>query len=126
MMKLDELRFSFEIAWDDRWYRWQTLLTLAILLLGSGHVLWKLVPEGIENGLLVFHYNQYLGIDEVQRWGWIFAFVGIIALVVFIDLTASFQLFRHDKIASRVLLMTATLFATLMFAAAFFITSVNV
>ena len=125
-MKFDEIRFSFEIAWDDPWYKWQSIATLVLCAAGSAYVLWKLVPEGIESGLLVFHYNQYLGIDEVQPWGWIFVYVGVVLAIVGIDLIGSFQSFRHDKIISRILLCTGTLFAIIMCIGAFFITSVNV
>ncbi len=124
-MKLDEIRFSFEIAWDDPWYKWQSIATVLLCIAGSAYVLWKLIPAGIESGLLVFHYNQYLGIDEVQPWGWVFVYVGVVILIVLIDLIASFQTFRHDKIISRILLCMATVFAILTCIGAFFITSVN-
>ena len=124
-MKLDEIRFSFEIAWDDPWYRWQSLTTMILVLLGSVYVFWKLIPVGLENDLLVFHYNQYLGIDEVQPWGYVFFYVGLVLAIVFSDLIASFLTYRHDKLISRILLFTATIFAVLLFAGVFFITSVN-
>jgi hypothetical protein len=113
-MKLDEIRFSFEIAWDDPWYKWQSIATVLLCIAASAFVLWKIIPVGIESGLIVFHYNQYFGIDEVQPWWWVFVYIGTVLAIVFVDLIASFQTYRHDKIISRILLCLATIFAILI------------
>lgn len=125
-MTLDEWRFSLEIAWDDAWFRWQTSLTLASVMLGSLFFLWRLIPIGLRNGQLIFHYNLYLGIDEVHAWWWVLFVPILLILVVLGNIIASARLFRRDKIASRVLLCASTVFTVLLFLAAFFITSVNV
>ncbi|GMU25529.1 hypothetical protein KJZ71_01800 [Patescibacteria group bacterium] len=125
-MTLDEWRFSLEIAWDDAWFRWQTSLTLASVMLGSLFFLWRLIPVGLRNGQLIFHYNLYLGIDEVHAWWWVLFVPILLILVVLGNIIASARLFRRDKIASRVLLCASTVFTVLLFLAAFFITSVNV
>jgi hypothetical protein len=124
-MNIGEWRFSFEIAWDDRWYKWQSIATMLLFIAGSVSLLWKMVPSGLENGLIVFHYNLYLGIDEVHHWAWIIVFLITALLVVLFDLIGSFRLYRHDKIASRILLCAATLFTILIGIAAFYIASVN-
>lgn len=125
-MTLDEWRFSFEVAWDDAWFRWQAMFTLAAVILGSLYFLWRLIPAGLRNGQLVYHYNLYLGIDEVHAWWWLLAMPAVLLAVVLVDLVASVRLFRRDKIASRVLLCASTVFTALTFAAAFFIASINV
>ena len=125
-MKLDEWRFSFEIAWDDPWYRWQTIVTVVSAFAGSAWLLWKLIPEGLRSGLLVFHYNPYFGIDAVLPWYDAFSFVGIALAIILADAVLSFRLFRHDRIASRVLLCASTVFAALLLVAASMIVSVNV
>ena len=125
-MRIDEWKFSFEIAWDDLWFRLQSIITLLILFVFSGLFLWRLIPAGLENELLVFHYNQYLGIDAVQHWYWVFGYVALVFLVVFIDLLFSFRLYRHDRIASRLLLCASTFFVILMAIASHVITTANV
>ena len=125
MLNVDEWRFSLDVAWDDPWYRWQSVTTVAVLLLGTGWFLWQMIPEGLRSGLLVLHYNLYVGIDEVHPWPWMLLLPGSLILVVFADLFASAFLFRRDRIASRVLLCSASLFTVLSFVGPFFLVSVN-
>lgn len=84
-----------------------------------------MIPIGLRDDLLVFHYNPYLGIDEVQPWTMMFAYIAIALMVMVINFILSFQLFRHDRIASRVVLVASTIFASLLFVGAHFIASVN-
>lgn len=124
-MNWEEWKFSFEVAWDDPWYRWQTITTVAAVVGGTAFFLWRMVPVGIRTGLLVFHYNLYFGIDEVLPWTWIFVFPGALIVMVVIDLLASGHLFRKDRIVSRVLLCTATVFTIFALIGGFFLTTVN-
>ncbi len=125
-MNLDEWKFSFEVAWDDPWYRWQTIVTAAAALLGSVFFLWRLIPEGLQSGLLVFHYNLYLGIDEVMSWKWIFVLPLVLFTIIAADIIAAGFLFRKDRIMSRVALCSATLFTLLALIGGFFLVTVNV
>lgn len=124
-MNIGEWRFSFEIAWDDRWYKWQSIMTMLLFTAGTCSFFWKMIPLGLENGLLVFHYNLYLGIDEVHHWAWLIVLALVALSVVLINLIGSFRLYRHDKIASRILLCAATLFTALILIAAYYVASVN-
>lgn len=125
-MNFDEWKFSFEVAWDDPWYRWQTIATVAAALVGSGFFLLRLIPEGLRSGLLVFHYNLYLGIDEVMSWKWIFVLPLVLLAVISADMIAAGRLFRKDRIMSRVMLCAATLFTILALIGGFFLITVNV
>lgn len=125
MLRLDEWRFSFDVAWDDAWYRWQSTFTLVFFCLVTAFILWKIIPVGIENHLIVFHYNQYLGIDEVQPWGWVFGQLAAALVVILASLVASFRTFRLDKVASRLLLCMATAGVLFFSAAAIAIVSIN-
>lgn len=125
MSKLSEWRFSLEVAWDDHWFRWQTVLTAVIYLGGLFFWLRRMIPIGLRDHLLVFHYNPYLGIDEVQPWTTMFFYIGASLLILMINFVVSFQLFRHDRIASRVILVASTLFTILLLIGAHFIASVN-
>ena len=125
MIKLSEWRFSLEVAWDDPWFRWETILTALLFVGGLFFWLKRMIPIGLKESLLVFHYNPYLGIDEVQPWTTMFAYVGIAVVVLILNFVLSFQCFRHDRIASRVLLVGSTLFTVLVLIAAHFISSVN-
>lgn len=122
---LAEWRLAAGIAWDDAWFRWQTIATVALGVMMSVYLLVHLVPIGIRNGLLVFHYSIYFGIDDIRAWPWIFVLpLGTLA-VIGTDLVASIRLYRHDRIASRVLLGAATLFAAIASVYAVYLAIVN-
>jgi hypothetical protein len=125
MLNFDEWRFSLDVAWDDPWYRWQATVTALVAVLGSAFFLWRMIPEGLQSGLLVLHYNLYVGIDEVQPWPWVFALPATMIVVVAIDLVASALLFRRDRIASRVLLCAATALTVVSLVGGWFLTIVN-
>jgi hypothetical protein len=125
MPNIEEWKFSLDVAWDDPWYRWQGIGTIALAVLGSVFFLWRMIPEGLQSGLLVLHYNLYVGIDEVQPWPWVLAMPAALLVIVGLDLLAAGFLFRRDRVASRVMLCTATLFTLLALGGGFFLTLVN-
>ena len=98
---VSEWKLAIEITWDDDWLKWQTIGTLAVFAALTILFLVRLIPIGIQNGTLIFHYNLYLGIDDVRPWPWVFAVPVMVAIIIGIDLFASFLLYRHDRIASR-------------------------
>lgn len=92
-----------------------------------GLVFWlkSMISAGLKNSLVVFHYNPYLGIDDVKPWTVVFSYVGISLMVLIVDFILSFQWFRHDKMASRVVLVSSSVFVILILIGAHFIASVN-
>jgi hypothetical protein len=125
-MRFEEWKFSFAVAWDDTWCRWQSIGTVIFTCTAIVILLQKMIVVGMQNSLLIFHYNMYLGIDEVQHWSMAFLYAGLLLAVVCIDLLWSFFLFRRDRIASRMLLFAATIFAIIFLLGASAIVSVNV
>lgn len=125
MVNIDEWKFSLDVAWDDPWYRWQSLLTALVALIGTVLALWRLIPEGLQSGILVFHYNVYVGIDAVQPWPWVFMVAAIFFVLLFADLLISGFLFRHDRLASRVVLCMASVFTVLVLVGTYFLVLVN-
>ena len=125
MLHFDEWKFSLDVAWDDPWYRWQSLATAMAAVVGGALTLVRLIPEGLQSGILVFHYNLYVGIDEVQPWPWLIVGVVLFLMIVAADLLASGFLFRRDRLASRVVLCMASGFTALILVGAFFIARVN-
>ena len=125
-MRFEDWKFSFDIAWDDAWCRWQSIGTILLTCVGIGVLLKKMISIGLQNNLLIFHYNLYLGIDEIQHWTMVFVYSGVLLAVVLVNIFWSFFLFRRDRIASRTLLFTATLFALLFLLGARAIVAINV
>ena len=124
-MTLDEWRFSARLAWQDRYVRWFTIANAALLLLSSSFLLWRLIPEGARSGVLTFHYNIYLGIDDVRSWSWIFAIPGGAAAVFLLNTSVSFGVFRNDALASRALVALATAVLVVGGVASFFLVLIN-
>ncbi|MFA5129491.1 MAG: hypothetical protein WC477_01065 [Patescibacteria group bacterium] len=124
-MRLEEWKFSFDLAWDDPWCKWQSIGTGIFMIAGLGYLLQRIIRVGLENSLVIFHYNIYLGIDEVQHWTFALAYAGILIAVVLLNILLSFFLFRYDKIASRTLLFAGTVFAIIFLIAANAIVAIN-
>ncbi len=125
MLNIDEWKFSLDVAWDDPWYRWQSIITASFALIGTVLALWRLIPEGLQSGILVFHYNVYVGIDSVQSWPWIFVAAAVFLTLLFLDFLLSGFLFRHDRLASRVVLCMASVFTALVLVGTYFLVLVN-
>lgn len=125
MPKLDEWKFSLDVAWDDPWYRWQSVATIIAAAAGSAFFLLRMIPEGLRSGILVMHYNLYVGIDAVSPWPWVFIFPAALLAILAVDLLAAGFLFRHDRTASRVLLCAASIFTAMSLVGAFFLSLVN-
>jgi hypothetical protein len=125
-MTLDEWKFSLEVAMDDPWVRWQSVMTFSATAIGSIFFLWRLIPEGLRSGVLVFHYNLYIGIDEVHAWQWILAYPVVLIGIVLINFLAAVYLFRTDRFAGMTLLGMSTLFVSIALIGGFFLISVNV
>lgn len=123
---MDEWKLSFEITWDDPWYRWQATGTVIAYIVGISFYLYQLIPAGLNDGQLIFHYNPYFGIDQVHHWAWAIVLSILFLIIVIIDLISAAHLFRKDRIASRILLCTASVFVILVLITTFFMTSVNV
>jgi hypothetical protein len=124
-LNLSEWRLAIEITWDDPWLKWQTIATIGLFFVTTALYMIRLIPIGVRNGVLVFHYNLYFGIDDVRAWPWMFAVPAVATAIVGIDLAVSFLLYRHDRIASRILLSAASVFAVLFGIGAAFIMIVN-
>jgi hypothetical protein len=120
-----EWRLAIEITWDDPWLKWQTIATVAFYVIATVLFFVHLIPTGMRNGTLVFHYNLYLGIDDVRPWPWVIYPPAAAGLVLAANLLFSFLLFRHDRIASRILLSMASAFIILYAVGAAFIMNVN-
>lgn len=103
-MKRVEWRFSAKQAANDPFIRWTLIGTLFVFIGTTVYFAWGSMPSIRETGLVVLHYNTYLGIDAVRPWPWIFLLPGIPLGLVIFDTIASFLLFQSDRLASRALM----------------------
>lgn len=110
-MTVDGWLFSAHLAWGKTWIRVATVFALAASLGVSAWFLAGVVPSARENGTFAYHYNIYLGIDDVRPWGWAFAlpaaWVGLTAL----DLLIAYGLYRTDAVIASTLIALTALWA---------------
>ncbi len=95
-MFLDAWLLSARRAWQRPLLRWTTLFTFAIIVASSALFLWRVIPLRREAGTIVFHYNVYLGIDDVRPLSWVFFFPGIWFGIVFIDFILAYGFYKSD------------------------------
>jgi len=124
-MAFEEWRNSIKRAWHDPFIRWTSILELVAILAGSAFFLWRLIPEGLRSGVLILHYNIYLGIDDVRAWPWIFFVPGAMLVVYLADLVAACVLLKTDELAARALVALTAVLTVAWAVAAFFLILVN-
>lgn len=125
-MKWEEWRFSAHLAWQDRFIRWGTIAISAVILLGSGLFVYRLLPEGVRSGFLTTHYTIYLGIDEVRPWQWIFLYPSAMVGISAMNNLVIFGIYRRDILAAKALLAFTCALTLLWGIYIFFLALINV
>lgn len=125
MISFDAWRFSAKLAWQDRFVRYVGLGTLFLIMAWSAFLLVRLVPEGVRSGVIVMHYNIYLGVDDVRAWPWIIALPAVMFAVYVLNTAIAAGIFRADALAARTLVALALGVTIIWGIATFFITLVN-
>lgn len=124
-MTWDAWKFSAKLAWQDRFIRIFGILCIVAFLAWTGFFIWRLVPEGLRSGVLVLHYNVYLGIDDVRSWPWILAAPFAVLGFLLADFVIAAGIYRSDAIAARALVLTGIVTAILWGISSFFLILVN-
>lgn len=88
--------------------RWTAIVVLAAVFAVSVWFLVATIPSAKRHEAFVFHYNIYLGIDDVRSWYWAFALpLSWLAFTVF-ELVSAFGTYRGDPYLARALMVLAT------------------
>lgn len=124
-MRFEAWRFSAKLAWQDRFVKWMTLGTLFFTVIVVGFSVWKMVPTVFRSGILTYHYNIYLGVDDVRVWQWFFVPIGIIFLVQIVNAGVGYGVYRQDKLATRSLLGLSAAITLLWATSLFFLVIIN-
>jgi hypothetical protein len=124
-MQWSDWRFSAKRAWQNRYIRWVALGNGLVIIAGTSFFLWRLIPIGLRNGILVLHYNVYLGIDNVQPWPWIFAVPGTMLLIYLVNTLTALGLFRPDELAAKTLIAASGVLTIIWIVGSYFIMRVN-
>ena len=124
-MHLEAWLFSAKQAWHRPLLRWMTVVTLAMVVLGSSWFLWRVIPHR-QSGTLVLHYNVYLGVDEVRAWEWILLLPGIWFIVSLVDVLCGYGFYHRDPQLAGSLIGLAFFWSVPWMIALYYLTLVNV
>ncbi len=109
MYTLDAWLFSARLAWGRPWLRWASVTAL-IVSLGTG--IWfvsQVLPVARVNGTFAFHYNIYVGIDDLRGWVWVLLLPAAWLALTLSDILLAFGVYRADQVLASVLVGLALL-----------------
>jgi hypothetical protein len=124
-MRWEEWRFSARLAWQDRFVRWTSVASVAIVVAMSVFLLVRLIPEGLRTGVLSLHYTIYLGIDDVGPWPWIFLVPAGMIILLLVDGAILYGIFRRHALAARAFAGLALVTSIVWALTSFFLIAVN-
>lgn len=88
--------FSAKLAWGKPWLRWTSVFVLLFPIAIGGLFLLKVMPSVQSQGSIVYHYNIYLGIDDVRTWWWAILLPFMWFLLALIDVVIAYGMYRVD------------------------------
>ncbi len=85
----------------------------------------NVLPSAKSHGSLIYHYNIYLGIDDVRGWEWSLILPGIWLLMTLVDVALAYGEFRTDKHLSAALVSLALAWSFPWMGALFYLSILN-
>ena len=89
--------FSAKLAWGKPWMRWLSLIALIFPIIVGNLFLLQVVPSAQSQGNIVYHYNIYLGIDDVRAWWWAILLPLTWFVLTLIDVVIAYGVYRIDS-----------------------------
>lgn len=125
MLSFDAWALSARLAWGRPWFRIASLFAVfASMFVGSWYVT-QVLPSAKANGTFAYHYNIYVGIDDLRSWWWVFAFPAAWIGLTAADIIIAYGLYRTDVILASALLGLALLWSLPWSVALFYLTVIN-
>jgi hypothetical protein len=101
-----------DLARTSGFFRWTTLVSLALVILMFAVPAWKIVPLHEVSPFIPLHYNIYIGIDRFGPWYYVFL-PGVLGLtLLFVNTVFQAVFYRREKVLSA-FFAVATAFAEL-------------
>ncbi len=111
-MTFESWLFSAKRAWQDPWVKGAIVCTALVVLVGSVWFSWQVIHlRHAPQGLLVFHYTIYFGIDAMKPWGWMFVLPLTWILWTVVDVLWAFGVYREDMHQAWALLFAASVWS---------------
>ncbi|MDO8584029.1 MAG: hypothetical protein Q7R83_02510 [bacterium] len=125
-MILDPWLYSAKRAWQNKLLRGASILAVVIVLVVSSWFLWKMIPARKHTGMVIFHYNIYLGVDQMRPWYWIFLLPAGWLLITLLDLILAFGFYYQDAPLANSLVFLSLLFTVPVTMAFFYLLRMNI
>ncbi len=125
MRSLDAWLFSARLAWGRPWLRWASVGALFLSLTTGAWYVTQVLPSARANGTFAFHYNIYVGIDDLRGWGWVFVLPAAWLVLTCADILLAFGIYRADQILASSLVGLALLWSLPWAVALFYLTVIN-
>lgn len=125
MQRLDAWALSARLAWAKPWLRFASLAALAISVAVGLWFIAQILPSARANGTFAYHYNIYVGIDDLRAWWWVFVLPGLWVGLTLIDLILAYGVYRTDVILANSLVTLALLWSLPWCVALFYLTVIN-
>jgi len=124
LIKWQEWRFSFKLAWDDRKLRWLSMAMLAVLILVTFFVLW-IILSNLSTDIVVSHYTVYLGIDQMVPLSYFVLMLVVPIFLYILVVFLAFLLYKYDYLATYALLLVSVLTEVLWLIQLFYLIKIN-
>ncbi|MCK9360919.1 hypothetical protein M0Q28_01690 [Patescibacteria group bacterium] len=125
MWTLDAWMLSARLAWGRPALRVASIAALSISIAVGLWFTAQVLPSAKANGTFAYHYNIYVGIDDLREWWWVFVLPGVWVGLTVADLLAAYGLYRTDDILARSLIILALLWSLPWSVALFYLTVIN-
>jgi hypothetical protein len=125
-MRFSAWLFSAKLAWGKAWMRWMSLIALALPILVGGTFLFQVLPGAQSRGNIVYHYNIYLGIDDVRAWWWAIVLPLVWLVLTLADIAVAYGVYRTDSHFSAALVSFAVAWGLPWAGALFYLSLFNV
>ncbi len=99
--------FSAKLAWGKPWLRWSSIVALFAPISFGTLFLVKVMASVQSQGNIVYHYNIYLGIDDVRVWWWVILLPLMWFFLSLIDVVIAYGMYRIDSYFSAALVTFA-------------------
>lgn len=122
--RAQRISFSRE-AWGHPFFLWTVVVSLVLIGGMTALILWKIMPIGLQRGIIPLHYNVYFGVDLLGRWFGVLylPILGVILLIA--NMFFARLLWSKERLLSFFFAATALLLEIVLFASVVLITLLN-
>lgn len=125
MMSFGAWALSARLAWSRPWLRVASIIAIGLSCTIGTWYIFQILPSARENGTFAYHYNIYVGIDDLRGWWWVFALPAMWIGLTVLDVLTAYGLYRTDAILSSALVGMALLWSLPWSFALFYLTVMN-